>query len=347
VPDAALPRAALAAALSLPPAALRLASGGAPVYRGGRTLDPRMQFLAWQARRRRPLEAMTAPEARLAAADRLGLVAGVGEPGVSNEALTLATENGPIRARVYRPTVQDPVAPALVFAHLGGVVGDLETSHAFCGMLAAATRAPVLSVEYRLAPEDRFPAGLDDLLAAYRWTLGAAASLGAPAGMAAVGGDSIGGGFAAAICQELRRHGEPQPALQLLVYPILDLAPESPSAATYADAFPLSLAALDWLVGHYLGPEDDPADPRLSPARAGTLAGLAPAVIAAAGFDPTRDAAETYARGLIAAGTPVVYRCYDSLAHGFASFTGAVPAAAAACREIAGLVRIAGQAGRK
>jgi acetyl esterase/lipase len=221
----------------------------------------------------------------------------------------------------------------------GGVIGDLDTAHVFCSLLAAIARAPVLSVAYRLAPEDRFPAGLDDVLGAYRWALTHAGRFGAPAGRAAIGGDSMGGNFAAVICQELRRHGEPQPALQLLLYPAVDVASETQSMSLYADAFPLSRGLMEWFMGHYLGPGDNPADPRLSPIKAESLAGLAPAVIATAGFDPLVDQGEAYARRLKAAGVPVIYRCYDNLAHGFCAFTGAVPAADVACREVAGLAR--------
>jgi len=175
------------------------------------------------------------------------------------------------------------------------------------------------------------------MMSAYRWARANAGRLGAPA--VAIGGESIGGGFAAVICQELRRHGEPQPAFQLLLSPVVDVASETQSMTTYADAYPLSRRLMEWFMGHYMGPGDDPADPRLSPIKAEDLSGLAPAVIATAGFDPLLDQGEVYARRLQAAGAPVVYRCYDSLAHGFSAFTGVAPAADVACREVAGLVR--------
>jgi acetyl esterase/lipase len=117
------------------------------------------------------------------------------------------------------------------------------------------------------------------------------------------------------------------------------VACESASVTTYADAFPLSKALMDWSMGHYMGPGDDPADPRLSPLKAKDLTGLAPAIVVTAGFDPLLDQGEAYARRLKDAHTPTIYRCYDALAHGFTAFTGAVPAADTACREIAGLVR--------
>jgi acetyl esterase/lipase len=338
--DPAIQRAALKGVLSLPKPLLRLLAGGGVVYRGGRTLDPRLQFLGWQARGRARLWQLTPPEARLVSAQLLKTYERAPEPGVAIETLRLDTESGPIDARAYRPAAQDPTAPVLVFAHMGGgVLGDLDTAHGFCAILAAVTRGPVLNVAYRLAPEDRFPAGLDDVLAAYRWALTHAGRFGAPLGEAAVGGDAMGANFAAVICQELRRHGEAQPVLQLLVNPVVDVASETGSMATYAEAWPLSRALTDWFLGHYLGPDGDPTDPRVSPLQAADLAGLAPAVIATAGFDPLVDQGEAYAKRLKVAGTDVAYRCYDGLSHGFAAFTGLVPAADAACREIAALMR--------
>jgi acetyl esterase/lipase len=340
VADPALQKAVVRGLLSLPRPVLRLLSGGGVVYVGGRTLDPRLQFLAHQGRAQPPLESLTPPEARLASAQALAVIEGKLEPGVALETLSIGDDGESIPARAYRPADQDPAAPALVWAHMGGgVIGDLDTAHVFCGLLASIARCPVISVDYRLAPENRFPAGLEDVLDAYRWVRANAGRFGAPAGVAAIGGDSMGGNFAAVICQELRRHGEPQPALQLLVYPAVDVASETQSMTTYADAYPLTRSLMTWFMGHYLGPGDDPADPKLSPLKAADLAGLAPAVIATAGFDPLVDQGEAYAKRLKEAGVPTLYRCYDNLAHGFASFTGVAPRADTACREIAGLVR--------
>ena len=326
--------------LRLPTAMLRLMSGGGVVYQGGRTLDPRLQYLAAQARNAPPMTTLSPQEARRAAAAGFASMSGDVEPGVRTEPLIVPGPGGDIPARLYRPENQDAQAPLMIYAHMGGgVIGDLETCHAFCSLLARTTRAPVLSVDYRLAPEHRFPAGLEDVLAAYRWGRDNADRFGAPLAQAAIGGDSMGGNFAAIVCQELKRKSEPQPVLQLLIYPCVDAACESASMSTYADAFPLNRATMDWFMGHYMGPGDSPADPRLSPLRAETLAGLAPAVVVTAGFDPLLDQGEAYARRLKEAGVPVIYRCYDSLAHGFTAFTGAVPCADVACREVAGLVR--------
>jgi acetyl esterase len=334
------PRFAIKAVMSLPTPILRLLSGGGVVYQGGRTLDPHFQFLTAGARHLPGLHTLGAAEARAASAQGLAGVAGRREQGVRVEDLTIDGPGGDLPLRAYRPASQDPAAPLMVFAHFGGgVVGDLETCDAFCSIIAKVARCAVISVDYRLAPEHKYPAGLEDTLAAYRWARDNAARFGAPEGVAAIGGDSMGGNFAAILAQEMQRTGEPQPALQLLIYPAVDVASETQSMITYADAYPLSRQTMDWFMGHYMGPQVDPADVRLSPIKAASLKGLAPAIVITAGFDPLVDQGECYAHRLKDAKIPVIYRCYDSLAHGFTAFTGAVPAADTACREIAGFVR--------
>src|SRR5271168_3817340 len=145
--DPAIQHAALKAALSLPRPVLRLLSGGGVVYRGGRTLDPRFQFLAHHGRGLPALENVTPQEARLISIQMIKGLDDRLEGGVSIENLTIETEAGPISARAYRPAEQDPAAPLLVFAHMGGgVVGNLDTGHLFCGVLAAVSKGPVLSV---------------------------------------------------------------------------------------------------------------------------------------------------------------------------------------------------------
>ena len=326
--------------LTLPIPILRLMSGGGVVYQGGRTLDPRLQFLAAHARRRPAVHLLCVPDARRAFDQAIALASGEPEPGVHIETLTVQGADGPIPARAYRPNNQDPTAPLMVYAHQGGgVLGGLDTCQVFCTILAALTCGPVLSVDYRLAPEHRFPAGVDDMLAAFRWGRDNAERFGAPAGKAAIGGDSFGGCCAAVVCQDLRAASEPQPVLQLLLYPGTDVACESASVTTYGDAFPLDRATMDWCKAHLMGPEDLTSDPRLSPLAAKDLAGLAPAIVVAAGFDPLLDQGEAYARQMKSAGVPVIFRCYDSLCHAFTGFTGASPCADIACREVAGLVR--------
>jgi acetyl esterase/lipase len=310
--------------------ALVRSSGGAPRTVAGRVLDPRFQFLEHKARRR-PAEAPTPDSTRAQTRELVNACGGRREPGVAVSAIDIPLAGRSVPARLYR----GGNGPLFVFYHFGGgVVGDLDTCDAFCSILARATNGPVVSVAYRLAPEHPWPAGLEDAIESFLWARENAEKLGARSQSIGVGGDSMGGNFAAILCQELMRRGLPQPAVQLLIYPATDLADASPSMSLFADAFPLTKPTMDWFMSQYLPLGADLADPRLSPIR-GKLAGLAPALIYTAGFDPLADQGRLYAEAIVAAGGSALHRLYASLAHGFTAFTGVVPAADAACREIA------------
>ena len=339
MPDA-LPATLLRWWLRLPGPVLNAFCGDEPAELGGRRLDPRFRFLAHAARGRPGLETLPLGEARRAVGRGAALGASPPEPGVSWETVEAPGAAGPRPARLYRPRRRDPRAPVMLWLHGGGgVLGDLETSHGFCTVLSAALQAPVLSLDYRLAPEHRFPAGLDDAQAAFGWVREEAGRLGGPAGAVAVGGDSAGGWMAALLCQRLRAAGEPQPALQLLVYPATDMASQTQSLEIYADSFLLPRQVLAWCRDLVFAPGTDLADPAVSPLHAPALEGLAPAVVVTAGFDPLVDQGEAYAHRLVTAADAALYRCYDALPHGFLNFTGLVPAAEVAAREIAGLAR--------
>jgi acetyl esterase/lipase len=337
--DPAIQKQLLKAVLSLPKPVLRAASGGRAVYVGGRTLDPRFQFLVHAARHYASTEGLPEEKARHARALQLALVAGRREPGVELKDISIDGPRGPIPARLYRGSEQDPRMAVVVYAHAGEDAEEhFEGCDALCSIIARCGRAPVLAIPCQPTPERRFHACFEDVLAAYRHARDRAELYGGPNGFAAIAGDSIGGAFAAIVCQELKRLGEPQPSLQLLLYPWVDLSSQSQSMSDYAEStLPGDMES--GRADRLLGPEDDPADPRISPLRSDDLSGLAAAVVVTAGFDPLVDQGEEYARRLRAAGTPLVYRCYDHLVHGFAAFTGVVPAADTACREIAGIVR--------
>jgi acetyl esterase/lipase len=188
-------------------------------------------------------------------------------------------------------------------------------------------------VDYRLAPEHPFPAGLDDAIAAYAWAIDNAARYGAPAGKAAVGGDSQGGLFSAIVAQHFK--GARGPVLQLLIYPALDLVSETPSMHDFADAFPLTAETVEFFMKQYLPVGTDPSSVRISPGRAQDLRGLAPAQIYTAGFDMLLDQGQAYAERLREAGVRTSYACFETLPHGFVAFATAAPAAEAAIRRIA------------
>jgi acetyl esterase len=225
-------------------------------------------------------------------------------------------------ARVYRPRTGD--LPTVVFFHGGGwVIGDLDTHDLTCRTLARDAGAVVVSIDYRLAPEHRFPAALDDAEAATRWVAEHAADPSAGLGgtpIIAVAGDSAGGNLAAVVAQTFRDEGRPLVA-QLLIYPATDLVTEHPSLSENGEGYFLDALTIAWFLEQYVGPTGspdaaDPADPRLSPAQ-GDLSGLAPAVVAVGQFDPLRDAGTAYARAMEAAGVPVVLHTFPGLIHGF------------------------------
>ncbi|MDP3458253.1 MAG: alpha/beta hydrolase, partial [Hyphomonas sp.] len=261
-------------------------------------------------------------------------------PGVSITGLNIPGPDGNmIPARIYRPASQDPRHPMIVYFHMGGgVIGDLDTCHAWCATLAQGAQAPVLSVDYRLAPQHVFPAGLSDCIAAYRWAIDNAVRHGAPAGKAAVGGDSMGGNFSAIISQQMKREGGPLPALQLLIYPAIDISKDYPSKKAFANTFTLSQDTMDWFMEQYLPDGFDRRDLRVSPGQETDLSGLPPAVVITAGHDPLSDEGDEYAARLKAAGVPVVHKRYDALAHAFTAFTFISPGSRAACQEISEMV---------
>lgn len=209
----------------------------------------------------------------------------------------------------------------LVFFHGGGfVVGDIESHDGLCRMICRDAAVHVLSVDYRLAPEHKAPAAVHDCFAAYRWALGHAAELGADPSRVGVGGDSAGGNLAALVALLSRDDGIPQPVLQVLMYPVVDLSEETQSRKLFSDGFFLSKRDRDWFTELYLGGTDVAADEtRVSPLKSAKLHGLAPALVLTAGFDPLRDEGNEYAAALRAAGVTVDHRQFDALAHGFAS----------------------------
>jgi acetyl esterase len=239
---------------------------------------------------------------------------------------------GPLRARIYRPDAEGPL-PTVVFIHGGGfVLGDVETHDNQCRTLANELGAVVLSTDYRRAPEERFPAALDDALAATRWAAEHVDELGGDPAKLAVAGDSAGGNLAAVVAQQARETG-PALAGQLLIYPGTDFVTRHPSEEENAEGYFLTLADMEWFADHYTG-DADRSDPRLSPGLSTDLTGLPPAVIATAEYDPLRDQGNAYADALEAAGVPVVKRCYPGLIHGFFDLSALSPAAAAAVREV-------------
>ena len=251
---------------------------------------------------------------------------------------------GSIPLRVYRPAgvTDSRRLPALVFFHGGGwVIGDLETHDVLCRQLTAETGVSVISVDYRVAPEHKFPVAVDDAWAATRWVAAHAAELGIDAERIAVGGDSAGGNLAAVMALLARDAGAPHVRLQVLIYPVTDLASESQSYADLADGYMLTRDSMRWFKDQYLAKAEDAADWRVSPLRAPSLAGVAPALVITAGYDPLRDEGEAYARRLREAGVTVDAVCFGGMIHGFMPMGRLIDTAFRAVTLVAGSLRYA------
>lgn len=321
---------------ALPEPVKRLLAGGAQVGIDGQELDADAQLmlrlLALQGHR--SLEGMT-PEAARAEIHRA--VAAVGGTTLDVDRVVDVVVPGPVlpmRARLYVPGTEVP--GLLVYYHGGGwVTGDLDTHDAVARFLARDAGLGVLAVAYRLAPEHRFPAAVEDAHAAFRWAVEHAPALGLGPARVAVGGDSAGGNLAAVVAQTARRMGGPMPAAQLLVYPVTDLSTKHPSYALFREGFFLTEAEMDWYGRHYLGPDGDARDPRVSPLLAEDVSGLPPAVVVTAGFDVLRDEGEAYARRLREAGVTVQATRHRGLIHGFANAVALSATARAAMHDAA------------
>jgi acetyl esterase len=329
----------LRAAMSLPERVQRVL-GGRSVVRDGQTLaaDTQLMLRLQRLVREPGAETLPIPDGRLAILRHSAMTGGRQQVGSVHE-LDVAG----LPARLFTPTsVVEPVetTPLLVFFHGGGFMyGDLDSHDAPCRFLAERAGVRVLAVDYRLCPEQPFPAAYDDALAAYRWVVDHAADLGADPDRLAVGGDSAGGNLAAVVAIDAARNGLPL-ALQLLVYPATDAVRETASAELFSERFYLTKAFMDLANESYVG-AGDLRDPRISPLRAEVPAGLAQALVFTAGFDPLRDEGEAYARRLSEAGVRVQLRRFPDQIHGFFNIVGVGRTSRAANAEIAAKLKAA------
>jgi acetyl esterase len=249
-----------------------------------------------------------------------------------------------IPVRIYTPDGDSGPDgwPVIVLFHGGGfIAGDPDSHDGGARELCAQAEAIVVSVDYRLAPEHKFPAAADDCLAALWWAAEHAGEFGGDRSRLAITGDSAGGNLAAAVARMNRDRGGPPLALQGLVYPVIDPACDSPSAKANAEGYLLTTASMKWMWSLYVNGADDYANPYAAPVAAASLAGLPPALIITAEFDPLRDEGEAYGRALEAAGVPVTISRYDGMIHGFASCFDITPRAREAAGELAGALRSA------
>lgn len=304
------------------------------------TLDPDAAavFKAFQEAGRPPYETLTPKEAReFYLAGRP--VTNPEPPELKSvEPLAIPAPHGSIPARVYTPKTlrqAGALAPCLVFFHGGGwVIGDLDSHDVVCRILADEGQLIVISVDYRLAPEHKFPAAVDDAIAATKWIADNARKLSVDAERLSVGGDSAGGNLAAVVAIAARDGNGPAIAGQVLIYPAIDFAMTHPSHSEPETSILLTHSVIRWFRDHYLTGAADVHDWRASPARAKTLIGLPPAYVLTAGADPLRDEGDEYARRLKEAGVAVIYRHFAGQFHGFFTMGKLLQQANVAAREI-------------
>jgi acetyl esterase len=277
-------------------------------------------------------------EARMMIAAMAGF-AGEPPPIAKVESRTAPGPAGDIPLRAFTPDGTAPL-PVLVYFHGGGwVIGGLDTHDVPCRELANRAGCVVVSVDYRLAPESRFPAAPEDCYAATRWVADNAASIGGDPGRLAIGGDSAGGNLAAVVALMARDRGGPSIVHQLLIYPVTDVAQDTPSYRDNADGYLLSAADMAWFWNHYLATAADGENPYASPLRAESLRGLPPAHIITAELDPLRDEGEQYAARLKDAGVEVQLSRYDGMIHGFFGLAAVLDKGRQAMDEAASVLR--------
>jgi acetyl esterase/lipase len=235
---------------------------------------------------------------------------------------TIPGPSGPLPVRLYHPASApaDAKLPGLVYAHGGGwVFGNLDSHDVLCAQLAIEAGIAVFAVDYRLAPEARFPGAFDDVVAGLKWVAANGASVGIDATKLAIGGDSAGGNLAAAVSIWARDNGGPKLLLQLLAYPVTDAVARAESYRRYEDGYGLNAATMEWFFDHYTPDKAIRDDWRVSPLRANSLSGLPPALVITAGYDPLRDEGRAYAFRLQQEGTLADLVEFGGMLHGFLS----------------------------
>ncbi len=286
-----------------------------------------------------PLHTLTPDEARAQMLARRAAIPV--EPVAKIQDLAAAGPAGPIPLRAYTPEGSGPF-PVVVYFHGGGwVVGNIESHDGTCRSLANASGCIVVSVEYRLAPEHKFPAATDDAYAAARWVSENADGFGGNADRLAVAGDSAGGNLAAVVSLMARDRGGPRIAFQLLVYPVTDFNLDTQSYMDNAEGYFLTRQGMDWFWKHYLSEPSEGSHPHASPLQAESLSGLPPALVITAEYDPLRDEGEAYAERLKAAGVSADCTRYPGMIHGFFGMSQVLDKANDAIREAGDALRSA------
>jgi len=288
-----------------------------------------------------PVHTLSPAEARRLYVERKGFTQTAAQPVAEVQTLSAAGPHGPVSVRLYRPfgAASAAVLPLLVFFHGGGwTIGDLETHDVPCRELCNASGCALLSVDYRLGPEHRFPAAVDDCIAATRWARSQAAALRIDPMRIAVGGDSAGGNLAAVVAIAERDAGTPL-AFQLLIYPATDMRAVAPSHTVNGQGYLLTADSIAYYRGHYMADAAQWSDWRASPLLAPDLTRLPPALVLTAGYDPLRDEGREYADALSTAGNRVQYVCFERQVHGFFAMGGVIDEAGSAIALMAAVLK--------
>ncbi len=290
-----------------------------------------------------PLESQDPIEARNSRMEPMKLLGGEPEALGYVEDLSIAGPGGDVPVRVYA-SESGGLRPALIYFHGGGFVfGNLDTHDAVCRALAKESGAVVISVDYRLSPEHKFPAAVEDAHAVTVWVAAHSERLGIDARRIAVGGDSAGGNLATVVAMRCRDAGGPALAAQVLLYPVTDFSSfETGSHLELGEGYFLTRAAMEWFSRHYLASPELARHPHASPLLAPDLSRLPPALVVTAEFDPLRDEGEAYAKRLRQAGVPVIVTRYPGMIHGFVSMRGVLAGGRRAIEEAARFIQSMG-----
>lgn len=325
------------AILGLPESVQRVLGGRAIVRDGQRLAADTQLLLRLQRLTRDPgPETLPIAQGRLALLHQAEVAGGVQPIGTVRDLSV-----GDLPGRLYVPTAIESPSPLLLFLHGGGFMfGDLDSHDAACRFLAERSGVQVLAIDYRLGPENRFPAAYDDALSAYYWVVENAESIGVDPNRLAIGGDSAGGNLAAGVAIAAASTGLPL-AFQLLLYPAVDATRVGGSFEMFSEGFYLTRAFMDLATTSYMAEGMDLKDPRFSPIFADVPTGLARAYVVTAGFDPLRDEGEAFARKLAEAGVEVELKRFPDQIHGFFNIVGVGRSSRAACAEIAAKLKAA------
>ena len=305
-------------------------------------VDPQVQaYLDQMASLNMPaLSSMTPEVVRQQIAESLAIF-GEGEAVAHVENRTIPGPAGEIPVRIYTPEGSGPF-PVLVFFHGGGwVVCTLDTHDGQCRSLTNGAGCVIVSVDYRLAPEYKFPAAPEDCYAATKWVAEHAAEIGGDASRLAIGGDSAGGNLTAVVAQMARDKGGPRLVFQLMIYPATDFTAQNASKQENREGYDLSVDDMTWFTNHYLNSKEDELNPLASPMLTKDLSDLPPALIITAQYDPLRDEGEDYGRRLQEAGVPATISRYDGMIHGFFGMSAMFDKARVAVSEASQALRAA------